>query len=41
MSCAKMTGNRIMILKDGIITTEGTYDELKKSKDDWVKSFFT
>jgi phospholipid/cholesterol/gamma-HCH transport system ATP-binding protein len=41
MDCAKLTGNRIMILKDGIITTEGTYDELKKSKNEWVKSFFT
>ncbi len=40
MACAKMTGNRIMILKDGVINAEGTYDELQKSKDKWVKSFF-
>ncbi len=40
MNCAKMTGNRIMILKDGVINAEGTYEELKKSKDNWVKSFF-
>lgn len=40
MICAKMTGNRIMILKDGVIYTEGTYTELKNSKDDWVRSFF-
>jgi ABC-type transporter Mla maintaining outer membrane lipid asymmetry ATPase subunit MlaF len=32
-----MTVNIIMILKDGIITSEGTYDELKKSKNEWVK----
>ena len=29
MACAKMTGNRIVILKDGVITAEGTYDELE------------
>ncbi len=40
MNCAKMTGNRIMILKDGVINAEGTYNELEKSKDNWVKSFF-
>jgi phospholipid/cholesterol/gamma-HCH transport system ATP-binding protein len=40
MACAKMTGNRIMILKDGLINAEGSYDELEKSKDEWVKSFF-
>ncbi|WP_284652943.1 ABC transporter ATP-binding protein [Flavobacterium terrisoli] len=40
MACAKLTGNRIMILKDGVINAEGTYAELEKSKDPWVKSFF-
>ena len=40
MACAKMTGNRIIILKDGIINAEGTYEELEKSDDEWVKSFF-
>ncbi|MGQ7946550.1 ABC transporter ATP-binding protein [Flavobacterium sp. WC2509] len=40
MACAKMTGNRILILKEGVITAEGTYDELEKSKDEWVRSFF-
>nr|WP_315250670.1 ATP-binding cassette domain-containing protein [uncultured Flavobacterium sp.] len=38
--CAKMTGNRIMILKDGLIYAEGTFKELKNSTDDWVRSFF-
>jgi phospholipid/cholesterol/gamma-HCH transport system ATP-binding protein len=41
MAIAKMIGNRIMILKDGIINAEGTYAELEKSSDTWVKSFFT
>ena len=40
MACAKMTGNRIMILKDGAINAEGTYEELEKSEDEWVRSFF-
>jgi phospholipid/cholesterol/gamma-HCH transport system ATP-binding protein len=40
MACAKLTGNRIMILNDGIIHAEGTYEELEKSTDEWVRSFF-
>jgi phospholipid/cholesterol/gamma-HCH transport system ATP-binding protein len=40
MACAKRTGNRIMILKDGVINAEGTYQELEQSTDEWVKSFF-
>ncbi|WP_035666667.1 ABC transporter ATP-binding protein [Flavobacterium sp. KJJ] len=40
MICAKMTGNRIIIIKDGLIHAQGTYEELEKSADKWVKSFF-
>ncbi|PJJ09289.1 phospholipid/cholesterol/gamma-HCH transport system ATP-binding protein [Flavobacterium sp. 1] len=40
MACAKITGNRILILKEGQIIAEGTYTELEKSKDGWVRSFF-
>jgi phospholipid/cholesterol/gamma-HCH transport system ATP-binding protein len=40
MACAKITANRIVIFKDGKILTEGTYKELEKSEDAWVKSFF-
>jgi phospholipid/cholesterol/gamma-HCH transport system ATP-binding protein len=40
MACAKLTGDRIMIIKEGIINAEGTYTELKKSNDSWVRSFF-
>lgn len=40
MACAKMTANRILILKEGVITAEGTYEELEKSEDEWVRSFF-
>jgi phospholipid/cholesterol/gamma-HCH transport system ATP-binding protein len=40
MACAKITGDRIIILKEGVIHTEGSYEELEKSKDEWVRSFF-
>jgi phospholipid/cholesterol/gamma-HCH transport system ATP-binding protein len=40
MSCAKLTGNRILILKEGIIYAEGSYNQLEKSTDNWVRSFF-
>lgn len=40
MACAKITANRIVIFKEGEIIKEGTYQELEKSEDEWVKSFF-
>jgi phospholipid/cholesterol/gamma-HCH transport system ATP-binding protein len=40
MACAKLTGDRIVVLKDGVIGAEGSYDELEKSDDPWVRSFF-
>lgn len=40
MACAKMTADRIMILKDGVIHAEGTYEELENSEDEWIRSFF-
>lgn len=40
MACAKLTGDRLVILKDGVITAEGSYEELEKSDDQWVRSFF-
>ncbi len=40
MPCAKTTADRIIILKDGLINAEGTYEELEKSNDEWVRSFF-
>jgi phospholipid/cholesterol/gamma-HCH transport system ATP-binding protein len=40
MACAKHIGDRLMILKDGVIHTEGTYEVLEKSEDQWVRSFF-
>ena len=40
MACAKMTADRIIILKEGVVYTEGTYEELEKSEDEWIRSFF-
>lgn len=40
MICAKMTGNRIIIMKEGLIHAQGTYEELENSTDQWVRSFF-
>jgi phospholipid/cholesterol/gamma-HCH transport system ATP-binding protein len=40
MACAKITADRIVMLKDGAIAAEGTYEELAASEDEWVKSFF-
>lgn len=40
MPCAKITANRVMVLRDGKFTAEGTYEELESSSDDWVRAFF-
>jgi phospholipid/cholesterol/gamma-HCH transport system ATP-binding protein len=41
MPCAKMTSDRVFILKEGVIGAEGTYDELVNSSEAWVRAFFT
>lgn len=40
IECAKITANRIIVLRDGVVTAEGTFEELEKSEDEWVRSFF-
>lgn len=40
MACAKLTGDRLVILKDGVMVAEGTYEELENSNDAWIRSFF-
>jgi phospholipid/cholesterol/gamma-HCH transport system ATP-binding protein len=40
MNCARQTADRIIMLKDGVIVAEGSYEELEKSKDPWIRSFF-
>lgn len=40
IDCTKLTADRIIVLKDGVCAAEGTFDELEKSTDPWVRSFF-
>jgi phospholipid/cholesterol/gamma-HCH transport system ATP-binding protein len=40
MECAKLTADRIVVLKDGVFAAEGTFDELQKSDDEFVRGFF-
>lgn len=40
ISCAKLTADRIVVLKDGTFAAEGSFDELQKSDDEFVKGFF-
>jgi len=40
LECAAITSNRLIMIKDGVFFAEGTYKELSKSKDEWVRSFF-
>lgn len=40
LNCAKITSNRMLILHDGIISAQGTFDELKNSNNEWISSYF-
>lgn len=40
IECARITANRIIIIRDGVCAAEGTFDELSASTDEWVRSFF-
>jgi phospholipid/cholesterol/gamma-HCH transport system ATP-binding protein len=40
MDCAKITADRVVIMDDGEYIAEGSFDELKNSKDKLVRSFF-
>lgn len=40
LTCAKYTGDRIIILKEGVIKAEGSYNDIENNTDNWVKSFF-
>jgi ABC-type transporter Mla maintaining outer membrane lipid asymmetry ATPase subunit MlaF len=35
-----MTANRVIVLIDGKVASEGTFEELEKSKDKEIQSFF-
>jgi phospholipid/cholesterol/gamma-HCH transport system ATP-binding protein len=40
MECARLTADRIIVIKDGMCEVEGSFDELKNSSDAWIRSFF-
>jgi len=40
VECARITANRMMVIKDGASLAEGTFKELAESTDEWVHSFF-
>lgn len=40
IDCTRRTANRIVVLKDGICAAEGSYAELERSSDTWIRSFF-
>jgi phospholipid/cholesterol/gamma-HCH transport system ATP-binding protein len=40
IECAKLTANRIIVMKDGTCAAEGSYSDLANSADGWVRSFF-
>jgi phospholipid/cholesterol/gamma-HCH transport system ATP-binding protein len=40
IECARATANRVVMLKDGEVYTEGTIEEFNQSKDPLIQSFF-
>ena len=40
MECAEITADRVVIMNDGEYVAEGSFDDIKKSKDEFVRSFF-
>lgn len=41
ITCTRTTADRVVMLKEGTIVAEGTFDEMAGSKDEWIKSFFS
>jgi phospholipid/cholesterol/gamma-HCH transport system ATP-binding protein len=40
MSCAKIAGDRLLVLHEGTFVAEGSYEELAASTDNYVHDFF-
>lgn len=41
IACAKMVADRVVMLKDGMIIAEGSYEEIENNHDEWIKAFFS
>ncbi|MFL5764089.1 MAG: ABC transporter ATP-binding protein [Bacteroidia bacterium] len=39
LACARLVADRIIMLREGEIFLEGTFEDLEKSDDPWVRSF--
>ena len=40
LTCAKMTGDRVAMLLDGQFLKQGTFEEVFKSNEERIKSFY-
>lgn len=40
MHCARMTADRIVMMRDGVAYAEGSYEDLEHTDDEWIRSFF-
>ncbi len=40
MRCAEIVADRVIIMKEGEYIAEGSYDEMKNSPDNYIRSFF-
>jgi len=40
MECARLTADRVVVIKDGMCDAEGTFDALKNSTDAGIRSYF-
>jgi phospholipid/cholesterol/gamma-HCH transport system ATP-binding protein len=40
MDCARITADRVVMMKDGEYVAEGTFKEMENSKDEFVRSYF-
>lgn len=40
IECARVTANRMVVIKNGESIKEGTFKELSESNDEWIRSFF-
>jgi phospholipid/cholesterol/gamma-HCH transport system ATP-binding protein len=40
LECARITGDRLLVLRDGAFIAEGTFEELSHAEDEFVQAFF-
>lgn len=40
ISCARITSDKMKVIKDGVFQYEGSFESLKNSQDKWLQDFF-